>query len=458
MTKLISISPDNRISKLGEVDITSETQVKEAVSNARSSFKQWSRLSVEERKQYLEKIYKVFDSNREELAKLESMEMGMPIEESLIDLDSGLNYFKWYLENSERYLSPEVSFENDTELHTVSYEPIGVSAVIMPWNFPFSNLIWGIMPNLIVGNTVVFKHSEETPLVCKKYEELISSTDLPEGVLNFIYGDGKVGDILVHEDIDLICFTGSTKTGQYLYKVGAEKMIRVVLELGGSAPGVVFEDADLDTVIETVFINRFGNCGQICDGLKRMIVHESLVDDFISKLESKLESIKVGNPLEEDTNIGPLVAQRQVELLQEQVKDAIEKGAEVVVGGKKPDNLDGPYYLPTILRNISKDMRVWKEEVFGPVLPVITFKTYEEAIELANDTQYGLGSYVFTKDSALGERAARDIKTGMVSINGAFYVIPQDPFGGCKMSGMGREHGKWGLRELTEVKVIAKYK
>jgi len=458
MSKLTSLSPDNRIGKLGEFEITSETEIKETVSKARSGFKQWGRLSVEERKQLLEKIYKVFDSNREELAKLESMEMGMPIEESLIDLDSGLNYFKWYLDNTEKYISPEVSFENDTELHTVYYEPIGVAAVIMPWNFPFSNLIWGVIPNLIVGNSVVFKHSEEVPLVCKKYEELISSTNLPEGVINFIYGDGKVGDILVHEDIDLICFTGSTKTGKYLYKVGAEKMIQVVLELGGSAPGVVFEDADLDTVVETVSINRFGNCGQICDGLKRMIVHESLVDDFISKLESKLESIKVGNPLEEDTNIGPLVAQRQVELLQEQVKDAIEKGAEVVVGGKKPDNLDGPYYLPTILRNISKDMRVWKEEVFGPVLPVITFKTYEEAIELANDTQYGLGSYVFTKDSELGERAARDIKTGMVSINGAFYVIPQDPFGGCKMSGMGREHGKWGLRELTEVKVIAKYK
>ncbi len=458
MTKFISISPDNTIGQLGEVDITSEAAVKEAVSNARSSFKQWSRLSVEERKQYLEKIYKVFDSNREELAKLESMEMGMPIVESRIDVDSGRNYLRWYLDNTQKHISPEVSFENDTELHTVYYEPIGVAAVIMPWNFPFSNFIWGVIPNLMVGNSVVFKPSEEIPLVCKKYEELISSTDLPEGVLNFIYGDGKVGDILVHEDIDLICFTGSTKTGQYLYKVAAEKMIKVVLELGGSAPGIVFEDADLDTVVETVFLNRFGNCGQICDGLKRVIIHESLADECISKLKNKLESIKVGNPLEGETNIGPLVAQRQVELLQEQVKDAIEKGAEVIIGGKKPDNLDGPYYLPTILRNISKDMRVWKEEVFGPVLPVITFKTYEQALELANDTQYGLGSYVFTKDSELGERAARDIKTGMVSINGAFYVIPQDPFGGCKMSGMGREHGKWGLRELTEVKVIAKYK
>jgi acyl-CoA reductase-like NAD-dependent aldehyde dehydrogenase len=458
MKKLVSISPDNTIGKLGVVEITSEIDIKEAVSKARSSFKKWGKISVEERKQYLEKTYEIFHSNREELAKLGSMEMGMPIVESRIDVDSGLNYFKWYLENTEKYISPEVSFKNDKELHTVLYEPIGIAAVIMPWNYPFSNFIWGVIPNLVVGNTVVFKHSEEIPLICKKYEELISTTNLPKGVLNFIYGDGKVGDILVHEDIDLICFTGSTKTGQYLYKVGAEKMIKVVLELGGSAPGVVFEDADLETVIESIMLFRFSNCGQMCDGLKRVIIHESLADEFIAKIKGKLESIKIGNPLEENTNIGPLVAQRQVELVEEQVKDALEKGAEIVVGGKRPDNLEGSYYLPTILTNISKDMRVWKEEVFGPVLPVVTFKTYEEALKLANDTRYGLGSYVFTKDNELGERSVRDIKTGMVSINGAFYVIPQDPFGGCKMSGMGREHGKWGLRELTEVKVVAKYK
>lgn len=458
MSKLISFSPDNTIGKLGEIEITSEQEIKEAVFKAKSSSKKWSKISVEERKQDLEKIYKVFDSNREELAKLGSVEMGMPIVESRIDIDAGLNYFRWYLDNIEKYISPEISFENETELHTVFYEPIGVAAVIMPWNYPFSNFIWGVMPNLLVGNTVIFKHSEEVPLVCKKYEELISSTDLSKGVLNFIYGDGKVGDLLVHEDIDLICFTGSTKTGKYLYKVGAEKMKKVVLELGGSAPGVVFEDADLDNVVEMVFLYRFGNCGQACDGLKRVIIHESSANDFISQLKSKLESIKVGSPLGEDTSVGPLVAQRQVELLEEQVKDAIGKGAEVVIGGKKPNNLEGSYYLPTILRNISKDMRVWKEEVFGPVLPVITFQTYEQAIELANNTQYGLGSYVFTKDSQLADKVARDIKTGMVSINGASYLIPQDPFGGCKMSGIGREHGKWGLRELTEVKVIAKFK
>ncbi|MBI2357026.1 aldehyde dehydrogenase [Candidatus Dojkabacteria bacterium] len=458
MSKITSTSPDKSLGVVGEIEITSESRIKEIVSTAKESFEQWSKLTVEERKEYLEKLYSAFEEKKEELAHLESKEMGMPIEESKVDLDSGLNYFRWYLDNASKYLSPEVSFENETEIHKVYYEPIGVAAVIMPWNFPFSNLIWGAIPNLMVGNTVVFKHSEEVVVTSKMYEDITSAVGLPNGVFNIIFGAGETGDQLVHSDIDLICFTGSTKTGQYLYKVGAEKMLKVLLELGGSAPGVCFEDVDLDNAVETVFINRFGNCGQICDGLKRMIVHESVVDEFTSKMKAKLQSIKVENPLDEDTNIGPLVAERQAVLLDAQMKDAVEKGVEVVIGGGRSENMEGAYYMPTILRNVTTDMRVWSEEVFGPVLPVLTFKTYEEAIQLANDTPYGLGGYVFTGNKELGEKCARDIKTGMVSVNGAFYVVPDDPFGGCKMSGIGREHGRWGLRELTEIKVIATYK
>ncbi len=458
MSKLVSISPDKSIGVVGEIEISTKEYVLEQVSKAKETFKSWSKLSILDRKEILEKLYSSFDSNKEELAEMASKEMGMPIEETHIDLESGLNYFRWYLDNCDKYLSPEISFENEKEVHTVYYEPIGVAGVIMPWNFPFSNLIWGVIPSLISGNTVVFKHSEEVPVVCKMYEEIVTKSGITEGVLSFIYGAGDVGDILVHSDINLICFTGSTKTGKYLYSIAAEKMIKALLELGGSAPGVVFEDADLDNAVETVFINRFGNCGQICDGLKRMIVHDSVIDQFVSKMKSKLESVKVGNPTEEDTNIGPLVAQRQLDLLEQQVKDAVDKGAEVVIGGKRPEGLEGAYYMPSILKNVTKDMRVWSEEVFGPVLPIISFKTYEQALELANDTPYGLGGYVFTSNPELGLKASRDIKTGMVSVNGAFYVIPDDPFGGCKLSGIGREHGKWGLRELTDIKVIATYK
>lgn len=458
MMKLVSISPDNTLGVIGEVDITTKSEIEDIVSKATKSFKAWSKLDLQERVSYLERLYKEFEKNKEELAEMGSKEMGMPIEESLEDLESGLSYFRWYLDNAFKYISPEVSFENKEEIHTVYYEPVGVVAVIMPWNYPFSNLIWGTIPSLIVGNTVVFKHSEEVPIVCKKYQEIVESIGLPENILNFIYGAGEVGDTLVHADIDMIAFTGSTKTGEYLYKVAAEKFIKVVLEMGGSAPGIVFEDADLDNVVETVIFYRFGNCGQICDGLKRLIVQESVAEKLTDKLKSKVESLKIGSPIEEDTNIGPLVAEKQLTLLEEQIKDSLAKGAKIITGGSKPDNLEGFYYKPTILENVSEDMRVWKEEVFGPVLPIRTFKNYSEAIEMANDTPYGLGSYIFTNNEEFGVKAGRDLKTGMVSINGSFYVIPDDPFGGCKRSGIGREHGKWGLRELTEPKVIARYK
>lgn len=457
MAVLKSISPDSSIGLIGEVETTTKAVLDELVVQSHSAFSTWSKQSILERVSTLEKLYDVLKNQQHELALLESQEMGMPIEESAIDLESGLNYFRWYLDNSQNYIAPEVSFENEKELHTVYYEPIGVAAVIMPWNFPFSNFIWGAIPNLIVGNTVVFKHSEEVIVTSKMYDSLAKDI-LPAGVLNFIYGAGDIGELLIHSDIDLICFTGSTKTGQHLYQVAAEKLIKVILELGGSAPGIVFADADLDTVVETVYLNRFGNCGQICDGLKRLIIHESIADSFIEKMKIKLESLIIGNPTDEKTNIGPLVAERQVVLLEGQINDSVKDGAVIIIGGKRPNKLQGAYYLPTIMTNVSKGMRVWSEETFGPVLPIMTFSTYDEAIELANDTPFGLGGYVFSQDAELAEKVARGIKTGMISINGAFYVIPADPFGGCKKSGLGREHGKWGLRELTDPKVVARYK
>lgn len=270
-----------------------------------------------------------------------------------------------------------------------------------------------------------------------------------------MYGGGQVGDKLVHQDIDLICFTGSSKTGKYLYKVAAEKFIKVLLELGGSAPGVVFEDVDIDMVLDTIYANRFDNCGQICDGLKRLIVHEKVYKKVVEALVVKLEKAKVGDALDKDTDIGPLVSARQFEILVDQVSDAKRKGSKILVGGKKLDNLPGYFYSPTLLTNVKPNMRVWREEVFGPVLPIVTFKIEEEAIKLANDTEYGLGGYVFTEDTRRFERVSKEIETGMVQMNNASYLSPSTPFGGCKISGMGREHGKFGFHEVTQIKTLS---
>ncbi len=281
---------------------------------------------------------------------------------------------------------------------------------------------------------------------------------LPDGVFSEIYGGKEEGEILVNSDINIICFTGSSKTGQKLYEIAANKFIRVFLELGGSAPGIVFEDADIDSFIETIYANRFDNCGQICDGLKRLIVHESKYDEVVEKLTSQLESVKVDDSSDKTTDIGPLVSTKQLEALKAQVEDAVKKGAEVLYEKDLDLNLKGNFYSPTLLTNIHKDMEVWKEDVFGPVLPIVQFKTEEEAINLANDTKYGLVGYVFTKDKEKFKRVAFEVKTGMIQQNNTSYVTPSSPFGGCKISGIRREHGKFGFNDLSELKLIVQEK
>lgn len=458
MIKLISTNPAKNYEIIGEVSVSTEKEIKNKVFRANLAKQEWRDLGVEKRVKLLRKLVAKLKEKRDELALLETREMGMPISQSRHDVDDAVRYLTWYLDNASKNLSAEVTYKDNTVVHRVFYEPIGVAAVIIPWNFPASNFVWGCGQNLVAGNTVVLKHSKECPLVGKLIEEIIASCGLPEGVFNEVYGDGKVGDYLVHQDIDIISFTGSTKIGKYLYTVAAEKFIKAVLECGGSAPGIVFKDAELDSVLGRLYYSRFANCGQCCDALKRLIVHESIFSEVVEKVKSCLKSKKVGDPEDESTDIGPLVAKRQLELLESQVKDAVDKGAKIVYGGKRPHDLQGAYYEPTLLINVTPKMRVWQEEVFGPVLPVVSFNTEDEAIELANDTKYGLGSFLFTKDKARVLRMASKIDTGMVSVNNASYLQPCSPFGGYKESGIGREHGKFGFGELTQTKVVAREK
>lgn len=455
--KVQSINPSNQ-EILGEVTESSEAEVEEKVAFARKALNPWRELGVHGRVAALRNVVENLSKRQKEFALLISKEMGMPISQSVHDVTGAIDYFNWYLDNAEKHLSPEVVYEDDMQLSEVHYEPVGVVAAITPWNFPASNLVWMIGQNLIVGNTVVFKDSEEVPLCGKLIEEVFSESKLPEGVFSEVYGRGDVGDFLVHQDIDMICFTGSTLTGHHLYKVAAEKFIRVFLELGGSAPGIVFEDADVACVIDTIYANRFDNCGQICDGLKRLIVHESKVDEVITQLVKKLETVTVGDASDEKTDIGPLVSQKQFEALQRQVKDALSKGTAEIYKKNVSADLTGFFYPPSLITNVTQDMEVWKEEVFGPVLPMVTFKTEEEAIALANDTKYGLGGYVFTENTEKFARVASQIQTGAVQLNTAGSVRPSTPFGGCKVSGIGRVHGKFGFHEVSNVKVIAREK
>lgn len=455
MKKIQSVNPSDR-SVVGSVRVSSKDEIKRAVKLANDAKRDWKEMGVKKRVQLMKKVYSVLNKNKDKIAKSDTNEMGFPITQCYdFNLGDAFNYFKWYLDNAEKYLAPEVTYKTEKEIHRVHYEPHGTVAVIQPWNFPLCQWSWSVVPSLIAGNTVVYKPSEEVPISARLLENIISEVSLPKGVLSFVYGGGEVGEYLVNQDIDLIVFTGSTNTGQKLYKIAAEKFIPILLELGGSAPGIVFDDADIDDAVEAIYWQRYANCGQACDGLKRLIVHKDVFDEVVDKLRKKLEGSVVGDPTKKETDFGPLAAKRQLELLESQVKDAVNQGAEVVTGGKRPKDLKGFYYEPTILTNVKTKMRVWQEEIFGPVLPVVSFKTEEQAVSFANDTQYGLGSYVYTTDKKRAERVAGRVEAGMVSVNGTNYVLPMNPFGGYKKSGLGREHGKWGLRELCQIKVIA---
>jgi succinate-semialdehyde dehydrogenase/glutarate-semialdehyde dehydrogenase len=457
LQKIISTNPSLNYKPIGEIDCSTHLDITTKITKARNAQPSWAKLSITERVAILEQIYQEFIRRRDDIRPIISQEIGMPLSVChQIDIDPGLKYMHGYLGNAATWLAPETTYTSKAELHQLFFEPKGVVGVSAPWNYPFSNFIWGVMQNLVVGNTVVFKHSEECPFTGKLLEEIMQTGGMPEGVFNEIYGEGcDAGEYLMKSAIDLLWFTGSTGVGKHLYQIAAEKLIPAILELGGSAPGIVFKDAELNLTIESLYNNRFLNCGQTCDGLKRLIVHKDIFDEVVQRLTNLIKTKKLGAAQDPTTDIGPLAAERQVITLENQVSDALKKGAKIVIGAQRPANRQGAYYEPTILTNITKDMAVWTQEVFGPVLPVVSFNTEDEAIALANDSSYGLGGYIYTSNKDRALRVSQQLRTGNISINAANYVIPEDPFGGYKDSGLGREHGKQGLRELCSIKLVA---
>jgi acyl-CoA reductase-like NAD-dependent aldehyde dehydrogenase len=453
--KLTSTNPANDYQPLGDVAISTPEEIRQKVAAAQRAKTAWKELGVAARIKLLEPIRDEFAARIDEIAQLVSREMGKPIRESTSEVTRyATGELTWFLENGAKALADEATLQDDISFHRIVYEPHGVAAAIAPWNFPFGMSVWGIFPNLIAGNPVVFKISEECPLVGKLIEEIISNHELPEGVFAEVYGSGDVGQALAESDVDLIWFTGSTKTGKALYKIAAEKFIKVVLEMGGSNPCVVFDDVDVAEVAPLIFSGRFQNCGQVCSALKRLIVHESIADDLTKELKKIVERQQIGDPLNEETTLGSLVAKRQQHLIESQLKDALDKGATIIAQKAVPKGLSGAFVPPVLLGDVTKDMHVWREEVFGLVFPIVTFKTEQEAVALANDTPYGLGARVMSADKQRAARVASKIDAGSVALNMENRFAPCDPFGGFKNSGMGRERGIQGLRELCQIKVV----
>lgn len=453
MAKLKSINPAcGKV--IGMVSISTPAEIKSKVEMARKAHTNWKEVILKDRLKLIKKIRDEVAKDKTKIADLTTIEMGKPISESLPSVASNIQSIDWWLEYSEKILKPVTTINNQTETHQIVYEPLGVAAVIAPWNFPSGNMLGPVITNLIVGNTVVFKHSELCPLTGRYLAEIFNKI-LPKGVFNLVTGDGKVGEELANQDINLIYFTGSYPVGQKLYEIAAKKFIRAFLELGGSAPGVVFADANLDTISENIFGQRFHNNGQVCSSLKRLIVEKSIANDVISRLSKILATKNIGDPFDSDTDFGPLASLKQLERAKVQLEDALNKGAKIVARLDIPKNSKGAFFSPVILNHLNKNMKVWTEEVFAPILPVFTFETESEAVEMTNDTKFGLGGYVYTKDPAKAMRIAEKIVTGNVSINGPEYYRHENPFGGAKFSGIGRQKGTHGLQDLCNIKVIA---
>lgn len=454
MAKLVSTNPADD-SVIGEVEVSTDKEITEAVAKARDGFPKWRETPLAERIGIFKQLRNLLEKNVEELAALESREIGKPIRESLVSCRGNVKRIEWHIEHAPRLLALQVLEETDEHHTEIVREPYGVVAAIVPWNFPVSNFFIPALPALLSGNTLILKHSEECPIVSKRLAEIADEAGFPKGVCQVLFGGREVGERLLNESVQFVYFTGSTRAGKEIFKKTAEKFIPSVLEMGGSSPGIILDDVDIDAAARSAYNERFRNCGQVCTALKRLFIHEKIFKTVIERLREYAEKEIIGDPLDPKTTLGPLVAKRQLELLETQVADAKEKRAQILTGGSRPEGMRGSFYLPTLITDVTSAMRVMQEEVFGPVLPIVPFSNDEEAVRLANDTPYGLGAFVYGTDISRAERIASQLQAGEVHINSA-QKGRYAPIGGYKNSGIGRADGAFGYQAMTQMKTIAR--
>jgi succinate-semialdehyde dehydrogenase/glutarate-semialdehyde dehydrogenase len=429
-----------------------------AIEAAYASFPAWSQTSAEERSVYLRRIYDLIVANADRLAEIMTLEQGKPVKEAKGEVLWGADFFLWYSEEAKRINGEIIPSSRTTQRILVQRQPIGVVAAITPWNFPSSMITRKLAPALAAGCTVVVKPAPETPLSAIALFELFEEAGLPSGVANIVVGNAQeIGqEFLENEKVRKISFTGSTPVGKYLLEQSAKQVKKVSLELGGHAPFIVFEDADLEAAAEGLIYNKFQNNGQTCICANRIFVHESIEAKFTELFVAKLKELTIGNGMQ-DVNVGPLIHDRALKKVDGHVQDAIAKGAKLVIGGVKlteGEYANGSYYAPTVLTGVTSEMNIFQEETFGPIAPFITFKTEEEAIRMANDTLFGLASYFYTRDLATTMRVADRLEYGMIGINESALGYVQAPFGGVKQSGMGREGGQHGVDDFLEYKYL----
>lgn len=434
-----------------------------AISAAKTSFYEtgdWRRMNAQERADILLKIADKIDEYRDEFARLDSIDNGKPLREAEGDIDDGIHCFKYYagLIKAPYGGVYDVNDGFGTMHSYTVHEPVGVVAQITPWNYPFLMAVWKLAPALAAGNSVVFKPSSNTPLSSIKLFEVFDEVGMPKGSCNLVLGSGgTVGEELSEsKDVDMITFTGSTEVGQSIAKASVGNLKKIGLELGGKSPNVIFADADFEGAVEWAMIGIFFNQGEVCSAGSRIIIEESIKDKFVKRLKERAEAITIGNPLD-NPDMGPLVSKDHMNKVLNYIEIGKKEGATLVCGGYRyteGECAKGYYVKPTIFDNCTSDMTIVKEEIFGPVVTIQTFKTEEEAIRLANDTIYGLAGAAFTSDVSRALRVIKEIRAGITWINCYNPTFNEAPWGGYKMSGIGRELGVHGLEEYQEVKQI----
>jgi succinate-semialdehyde dehydrogenase/glutarate-semialdehyde dehydrogenase len=442
---------------LTEVADATPEDAQAALGAAVDAFKDFRNMAPRERGDILRRAYDLIIERQDDLALLMTLEMGKPVSESKAEIVYAANFFRWYSEEAVRINGRFTINENGKGRVLTLKQPIGPCVFITPWNFPLAMGTRKVGPAIAAGCTMVVKPAKQTPLSMLAMAKILEEAGLPGGVCNVITAksSGSVMEPLITDPrTRKLSFTGSTEVGRTLIKQSAEQILKVSMELGGNAPFLVFEDADLDLAVEGAMLAKMRNTGEACTSANRFHVHESIATEFAERLAERMGSLKVGRGTEDGVQVGPLIDDAQRGKVEELVEDARSKGAKVVVGGERSDGA-GYFYSPTVLGDVPEDARLLREEIFGPVAPVKGFKTEEEAIAAANDTEYGLVAYVFTRDINRAFRVIEELETGMIGFNQGMVSNAGAPFGGVKQSGFGREGGPEGMDEYLETKYVA---
>ncbi|MET3684825.1 succinate-semialdehyde dehydrogenase/glutarate-semialdehyde dehydrogenase [Priestia megaterium] len=442
---------------IGQIPKAGAKEAALAADAAAAAFKTWSKRTAQERSAILMRWHQLIENHKDELAEIMTTEQGKPFAEAKGEVQYGNDYIAWFAEEGKRVYGETIPAHHTHKRITVKKQPVGVVAAITPWNFPAAMITRKVAPALAAGCTIVLKPSEETPFTAYRLVELAEEAGVPKGVINVVTGDAAaIGDTWQKDGrIRKLTFTGSTAVGKHLMRGAADTVKKLSLELGGHAPFIVTENADLDAAVNGVIASKFVNAGQTCICTNRVYVQESIADAFVEKFAAKAGELTVGNGLEEGTQVGPLINDKAVEKVKAQIADAKSKGAKVVVGGQAIITKNGFFMEPTIITNVTDDMNCMFEETFGPLAPVATFKTVEEAVERANNSPYGLAAYVFTENIKEATFVSEELEYGIVGVNDGSPSAAQAPFGGFKESGLGREGSHYGIEDYLEVKYIS---